>query len=588
MCGVFGYVGAETDVGETVLSALKTLEYRGYDSWGVAVAASTGMVVEKEPGRINGVHKAFPRTRSGIGHTRWATHGRVTAENAHPHVDEAGRIAVVHNGIIENHAPLRAELLARGHSFSSETDSEVVVHLVEEALERGDSLARAVASVFERLEGYNAVVVLDRTSDQFAAAKRVSPLVIGRGATSSTIASDAVAMHGHADELIYLDDEQLAVLTANGIEVLDRASLAPSSPYVVPIQAADSDIELGPHPHFMAKEMSEQPRSLRRLAQEARDEIKALAAAVRGADRVLLVGCGTAANAALAGSYIFSSICGREASLVPASEFRYRSAFLDERTLVIAISQSGETIDVLEAVHEAQRRGAQVAAIVNTPNSSLDRLVRTSVHLRAGVEQCVLATKSYTAMLATLLLTACELSGDWNAGAHAVTHAADTIEAMLSGNLPDQLRELGAYVASREHMFPIGRGVHYASALEAALKIKEVSYVHAEGFAAGELKHGVIALIEPGTPCLVFAATGETRTDVLTGAAELRSRGGYMIGVGSESDPAFDAFVRVPESGIANVIVEALPGQLLGYFAALARGNDPDRPRNLAKSVTVK
>jgi glucosamine--fructose-6-phosphate aminotransferase (isomerizing) len=588
MCGVFGYVGAETDVGATVLAALKTLEYRGYDSWGVAVATQDDMLVDKEPGRINGTQRNFPEARSGIGHTRWATHGGVTAQNAHPHVDEDGRIAVVHNGIIENYATLKAGLLERGHTFASETDSEVVVHLVEEALDRGESLEQAVSSVFEMLEGYNAVVVLDRASEKFAAAKRVSPLVIGRGANASTIASDAVAMHGHADELIYLDDEQLAILTATGIDVLDRASLAPSTPFVVPIHAADNDIDLGSHPHFMAKEMSEQPRALRRLVLEGHDEITALANAVRDAQRVLLVGCGTAANAALAGSYIFSDISGREVNLVPASEFRYRSAFLDERTLVIAISQSGETIDVLEAVHEAQKRGARVAAIVNTPNSSLDRLVDTAVHLRSGVEQCVLATKSYTAMLATLILTACELNGSWDAGAQAITRAADTIEAMLASDIVPQIQELAGYVAPREHMFPIGRGVHYASALEAALKIKEVSYVHAEGFAAGELKHGVIALIEPGTPCLVFAASDVTRTDVLSGAAELRSRGGYMIGVGSEPNDAFDAFITVPESGIANVIVEALPGQLLGYYTALARGNDPDRPRNLAKSVTVK
>lgn len=588
MCGVFGYVGTETDVGATILTALKTLEYRGYDSWGVAVSGQDAMVLDKEPGRINGRHKGFPRSRSGIGHTRWATHGGVTAANAHPHVDEAGRIAVVHNGIIENYVTLKNDLLDRGHVFASDTDSEVVVHLVEEALDGGSSLAQAVAAVFEMLEGYNAVVVLERSTEQFAAAKRVSPLVIGRGTSASTIASDAVAMHGHADELIYLEDDQIAILSATGIDVLDRVTLEPSSAYVVPIHEADNDVDLGSHPHFMAKEMSEQPRSLRRLVQEAHNEIKALAAAAIAADRILLVGCGTAANAALAGSYIFSDLCGREANLVPASEFRYRSSFLDERTLVIAISQSGETIDVIEAVHDALKRGAQVAAIVNTPNSTLDRLVDTSVHLRSGVEQCVLATKSYTAMLATLLLTACEMNDSWDAGAYAVARAADTIESLLASELPMQLRDLGGYVASREHMFPIGRGVHFASSLEAALKIKEVSYVHAEGFAAGELKHGVIALIEPGTPCLVFAATDLTRTDVLSGAAELSSRGAFMIGVGSESDPSFDAFVNVPECGMANVIVEALPGQLLGYYAALARGNDPDRPRNLAKSVTVK
>ncbi|MFT4037463.1 MAG: glutamine--fructose-6-phosphate transaminase (isomerizing) [Thermomicrobiales bacterium] len=588
MCGVFGYVGVESNVGEMVLTALKTLEYRGYDSWGVAVSGPDQILLDKEPGRINGRHREFPPARSGIGHTRWATHGGVTAKNAHPHIDEAARIAVVHNGIIENYTVLKAELLARGHVFTSETDSEVVVHLVEEALERGDSLAAAVSSVFEMLEGYNAVVVLDREQDAFAAAKRVSPLVLGRGPHASTIASDAVAMHGHADELIYLEDDQLAVLSAAGIEVLDRATLQPATAFVTPIHEADNDIDLGIHPHFMAKEMSEQPRTLRRLVREARSEIQALAAACNDAERILFVGCGTAANAALAGAYLFSDICGREANLVPASEFRYRSAFLDERTLVVAISQSGETIDVLEAMHEAKRRGARIAAIVNTPNSSLDRLVDVSVHLRSGVEQCVLATKSYTAMLATLLMTACEMTGEWERGAVSVSSAADTIQTLLDSDLPAQLQELGGYVASREHMFPIGRGIHYASALEAALKIKEVSYVHAEGFAAGELKHGVIALIEPGTPCLVFAPDDMTRTDVLSGAAELRSRGGFMIGLGSASDPSFDVFIEAPESGIANVIVEALPGQLLGYYAALARGNDPDRPRNLAKSVTVK
>lgn len=588
VCGVFGYVGAESDVGGAIVVALKTLEYRGYDSWGLAVATADGLLVDKEVGRLNGRPKVYPPARAGIGHTRWATHGGVTAANAHPHVDESRRIAVVHNGIIENHADLKAGLIVRGHQFSSETDSEVVVHLVEEELAAEGDLRAATANVFGLLEGYNAIVVLDRLTDTFVATKRVSPLVIGRGAAGSAIASDAVAMHGHADELIYLDDDQLAVLTASGTEVFDRATLRPVEPFRVPMAAPDGEVALGTHAHFMAKEMSEQPATLRRLVAEGQHEIEALAAAAKAAERIMFVGCGSAANAALAGTYLFSKLCGRDASLVPASEFRYRSGTLDARTLVVAISQSGETIDVLEAMGEARLRGAPLAAIVNTPNSSLDRMVQTRVLLRSGVEQCVLATKSYTAMLATLLLTACKLAGDASSGIAAIHRAADAIEQELSNETMAHIGAIGSLIARSSHLFVIGRGVHYASALEAALKIKEVSYVHAEGFAAGELKHGVIALIEPGRPCLVFAPDDETRTDVLSGAAELKSRGGQIIGVGSTNDAIFDEFIRLQDAGLGNALVEALPGQLLGYSAALARGNDPDRPRNLAKSVTVK
>lgn len=587
MCGVFGYVGAETDLGGTILTALKTLEYRGYDSWGIALAGGDALVVDKSPGRINGHRSDYPVARIGIGHTRWATHGGVTQLNAHPHIDEERRLAVVHNGIIENHQELKAELLTRGHHFVSQTDSEVVVHLVEEGLQDGHALAETVNAVFRRLDGYNAIVVFDRLTDQIVAIKRVSPLVAGRGVAGSIIASDAIAMHGHAEELIYLEDDQLAILEPDSISLLDSATLQPLPLHVVAMHDVE-DVTLGQFPHFMIKEISEQPATLRRLLTESRPEIDALASAVMDSDRVLLVGCGTAANAALAGVYLFSEIAGRDVNVIPASEFRYRTGYLDAKTLVIAISQSGETIDVLEAMRAAQQAGSRTAAIVNTPNSSLDRMVDVSVHLRSGVEQCVLATKSYTAMLATLLLTACQTRNRWDDGAVAVARAASAIETMLVDDTPAQLRELGAAIALQDHLFPIGRGVHFASSLEAALKVKEVSYVHAEGFAAGELKHGVIALIEQGTPCLVFAPSDQTRVDVLSGAAELKSRGGYIIGVGSDHSEVFDAFIRVPDVGFANSIAEAVPGQFLGYFAALARGYDPDRPRNLAKSVTVK
>lgn len=588
MCGVFGYVGQKTDVGDSVLTALKTLEYRGYDSWGLAIAVDGALLVEKDVGRLNGHRYVFPPSTLGLGHTRWATHGGVTVANAHPHLDCGARIAVVHNGIIENHLRLRAELVERGHRFVSETDSEVVVHLAEERLNAGQGLAEAIAEIVDLLEGFNAIVAIDRATRTMAAAKRTSPLVVGRGAGGSTVASDPLALRPHADELVFLEDDQIAVATPEGLQVRNRISHAIVVPTVVAMQETSGDPGLGNHPDFFSKEVSEQPETLRRIVAEARSEIEAMAEAVSDAERVILVGCGTALNAALAGAYFFSEISGRDVSAVSASEFRYRSHHLDSRTLIVALSQSGETVDVLEAITHARSNGARVVAIVNSANSTLDRSVDVRVLLRAGIEQCVLATKSYTAKLATLLLTAHVLADRWDDGASEVVSAADAIASQLVDGTRSRIESIGNRFAGADHLFVIGRGVHFPSALEAALKIKEVSYIHAEAFASGELKHGVIALVTDGTPCLVFAPNDITRVDIISGATELRSRGGTIIGVGSQSDPVFDEFIPIPKVGRATPIVEALPGQLLGYFAALARGNNPDRPRNLAKSVTVK
>jgi glucosamine--fructose-6-phosphate aminotransferase (isomerizing) len=588
MCGVFGYVGQSSNVGATVMTALKALEYRGYDSWGLALATADGLIVNKEVGRINGHMSAFPDSPMGLGHTRWATHGGVTRQNAHPHTDCMGRVAVVHNGIIENHASLKEHLVQRGHEFRSETDSEVVAHLVEDELFGSRSLAQAVAEVFRRLQGHNAIVVMDAASGALAAAKRTSPLVIGLGARGSTIASDAFALRGHADRVIHLEDQQLAILQADSATVLDCHTLLPSDVVEVAADPIRAEVGLGVYPDYLSKEVAEQPDVLRRFVAASGHDVARLSAEMRAANRVVLTGCGTAGNAALAGAYLLSDICGIDAAFVPASEFRYRMGRLGEADLVVALSQSGETLDVLEATTDARRRGARLAAIVNAPNSSLERRVDTRLLLDAGVEQCVLATKSYTAMLAALLLAAYDLAGRRPEGAVAIGLAADAIAHLLGSDVRRRIMDIGNRLARHNHLFVVGRGVHYPSALEAALKIKEVSYVHAEGFAAGELKHGVIALIEPGTPCLVFAPDDETRTDMISGASELRSRGGHIIGVGSTNDPVFDEFIPTAPACHATPIVEAVPGQLLGYAAALARGHDPDRPRNLAKSVTVK
>jgi glucosamine--fructose-6-phosphate aminotransferase (isomerizing) len=588
MCGVFGYIGERTDLAADLLRGLQTLEYRGYDSWGIALAAGDLIDVTKQTGRIVGrSHEAEP-TDMGFGHTRWATHGGVTEPNAHPHLDCSGRVAVIHNGIIENHRALRNELLDRGHRFTSETDSEVVAHLIEDRLAAGDGLPAALSAVFSLLQGYNAIVVMDVATREMAATKRVSPLVAGVSAGGCYIASDALALRPHVDGVIYLEDHQLLRMSREGISLFERETLEPipTNPVALHFEAVDSS--LGAYPHFMAKEMAEQPGVIRRLIATGREQIEALAAAMRAANQIVLLGCGTAANAAMTGRYLLSQVAGMPSQVVAGSEFALVEPFIDERTFVIALSQSGETVDVIEGMLAARAAGAQLGALVNVPNSTLDRMVDLRVHLGAGAEQCVLATKSYTAKVTALLLAAHAVAGTIDRGITLAGLAADGLEAMLEDRAADPVREVAHHITAASSLFVIGRGLSFPSALEAALKIKEVSYIHAEGFAAGELKHGVIALIEPGTPCMVYAPADATRADVLSGAMELKSRGGYIIGVGSEPDPVFDVFIAAPDVAEAFPIVAALPAQMLGYHAALLRGNDPDRPRNLAKSVTVK
>jgi glucosamine--fructose-6-phosphate aminotransferase (isomerizing) len=406
-----------------------------------------------------------------------------------------------------------------------------------------------------------------------------------------TIASDAVALAGAADRVLYLEDHQLVRLGRDGVNLFDARTMEPLAASFVPLELDGAGADLGRFPHYMAKEIAEQPDVLERLLADGLDQIRELAVAIEASYGTFLVGCGTASYAALSGAYLFSRIARRHVNFVVGSEFKYHEHFLTDRSLVVALSQSGETADVIDAMLAARRRGARLGALVNARRSSLDRLVDLRVHLRAGPERCVLSTKAYTAKVATLLLLAHELAGTPEQGADLIQRAAEARRELLDERWLDQVRWIARQIAPAEHLFIIGRGLAYPTALEAALKIKEVSYIHAEGFAAGELKHGVIALVQDGTPCIVYAPNDETRADVLSGAAELKSlksRGGYIIGIGPCPDPVFDVHLAVPDMEDASPIVNALPAQVLGYEVALLRGNDPDKPRNLAKSVTVK
>ncbi|MFN8524284.1 MAG: glutamine--fructose-6-phosphate transaminase (isomerizing) [Chloroflexota bacterium] len=592
MCGIFGYVGARNDAPDLVLKGLKKLEYRGYDSWGIAVKQDGGIQIEKRVGKIGDAKTTLPHSSTGLGHTRWATHGGVTDVNAHPHLDCTGRLALIHNGIVNNYRELRHDLQARGHTFHSETDTEAVAHLIEEELAGGPDSPRglvdATMSAFRRLDGLNAIAVLDVASGNLAAAKSGSPLTLGWSDSGSMLASDYSALLEHTRRMTFLDEQQAALLTPEGIEVYDVASGERIAPEITEVAWEAEAAELHGYPDFMTKEIHEQPAVLRKIARDLAEPSRELARMIEAADDVHLVGCGTAAHAAIAGQYLLARVARKRASYANGSEFRYAEQFLGPGSLVIAFSQSGETIDVIDSVREAKRRGATLAALVNVEGSTLYRMADKAILLGAGPERCVLATKSFTAKVAVMLQVAHALAGDLPEAGTAIERAADEIEALLADWRRDMTRQIAESIYRQEHLYVIGRGPSYPMALEAALKIKEVSYLHAEGFAGGELKHGVIALIEPGTPCVVLAPNDETRDDILSGAMEVKARGGRIIGIGPTNDPAFDLHIPVADVGEATGLVQAVPAQLLGYYLALLRGHDPDKPRNLAKSVTVK
>jgi glutamine---fructose-6-phosphate transaminase (isomerizing) len=588
MCGIFGYVGQPADVGKMVLKALKRLEYRGYDSWGVATRENGHVNVSKKAGKIGEAMVNMPSSVIGFGHTRWATHGTVSDTNAHPHLDERGRLAVIHNGIIENFRELRDELLARGHAFISDTDTEVMVHLVEEGIAGGKTLVDAVRAAFARLHGLNAVIVMDVSQNELVAVKTISPLIVGLGRGANYVASDTTALVEYTREVVYLEDNQVAVLRPDEVVLLDLHTGAPLPLRRERVDWDAGDVGLGKFPDFMSKEMAEQGRVVRQIASTYGPQARQLADLIWESYGTFLVGCGTASYAALTGMYLFSRIARRHVNAVLGSEFKYQEHFLTNRSLALALSQSGETADIIEAMVTSRARGAKIGALCNVRGSTLDRMADFSVLLGAGPEQCVLSTKAYVAKLAMLTLTAHTLAGSPEIGRDVLLRAADELDRFLLRGGSDQMRAVAERIVAADDIYIIGRGLNYPTALEAALKIKEVSYAHAEGFAGGELKHGVIALLSEGVPCLVFAPNDETRDDILSGAMEMKSRGGLMIGIGPKNDPVFDIHIPVADVGDASPIVNVLPAQLLGYHLAKLRGYDPDKPRNLAKSVTVK
>lgn len=587
MCGIFGYVGSQNNAAAAVLAGLKLLEYRGYDSWGIAVKKDKKLVVDKHVGKIGNATTSLPKSVLGIGHTRWATHGGVTVKNAHPHLDCNQELAVVHNGIVENYTELKAELLKKGHTFVSETDTEVISHLIEEYLKK-EGFASAVRDTFNRLNGLNAIVVAYAPSQEVIAAKTGSPLVVGMNDDGYYVASDASGIIKHTNKMIFLEDNQMVILGKK----IQLIKLPGGTVLKAAFQKVDWKFEesvKGKYDHYFLKEMYEEPQVIKNIALNYDSETRKFANLVDNAFGTFMLACGTASHAAMVATYLFSNKAKKHVNFAIGSEFNYLEDYITKGTLVIPISQSGESVDVIQPVVSAQKKGATIAAIVNVLGSTLYRQADHSILLNCGVEKCVVATKSFIAMISLVLLITYTLAKRQHEGKNLLLDAAKDVEKILRKDSIKEIKRIANILAHSSHVYVIGRGASYPIALEVALKIKESSYVHAEGFAGGELKHGVIALIEKGSPCIVLAPNDETYSDIISNAQEIKARGGYIIGIGPINNSVFDEFLETADLQDATMIPQVVTAQLLAYNLALKRGvADPDKPRNLAKSVTVK
>ena len=611
MCGIVGYAGNQQAL-PILLEGLRRLEYRGYDSAGVAVLDGGELQVVRKAGKLEALEQALGSDNalpglSGIGHTRWATHGQPTDRNAHPHLDCSGRVAVIHNGIIENFFTLRAQLEAEGHRFASQTDTECVAHLVESALAQGLAFPDAVRTALKRLEGSFALAVLHQDDPGVVVgAKRDLPLVAGKADGENFVASDFAAFLDHTKDGVILEDDQVVVVTPERLDVTDLDG-NPVAPYEHHVDWDLSAAEKGGYEHFMLKEMHEQPLAIKQTLEGRTDpagrllldELRMSEDELREVDKVFVVACGTAYHSGLVAKYAIEHWTRLPVEIEIASEFRYRDPVLDRNTLVIAISQSGETADTLGAVRYARRQRARVLTVCNTVGASIPRESDAVLYTRAGPEVCVAATKTFATQLAAMYLVALYLAqvrgtmftDEVASVVRELEQVPDKVGLCLERS--DQVRKVAeAYKDARDWLF-LGRHVGYPMALEGALKLKEISYLHAEGYPAAELKHGPIALIEDGTPVVVVHPSSHVYAKMLTNIQEVAARGAAIIAIAEDGDREVAAHathvLRVPATAqLLSPLVCLIPLQLLSYHVAVARGCPIDKPRNLAKSVTVE
>lgn len=606
MCGIVGYVG-HGDTKEIILHGLKTLEYRGYDSSGIALMSDGEILVEKKAGRIENLEESMKgknfSSEIGIGHTRWATHGVPSDRNSHPHYSMDKSVAVVHNGIIENYQVLRKELEEKGYIFSSDTDTEVISQLIQDMY--NGNILDTVSKVVKKLEGSYAVGVLHKNHpDELICAREHSPLVIGIGEKENFIASDISALLKYTKDVYYLEDGDIAVLKAGSIEIFDRDE----KPVTREKKYIEWNLEQATkcgYPHFMLKEIFEQPQAVKETFEKrvhnGRVDFSDVLnyEDIKNINKIYIVACGTAYHAGLQGQFALQKIAKLDSIADIASEFRYNDPFIDEKTMVIFVSQSGETSDTLAALKEAKSKGALTIAVTNVVGSTISREAHKIIYTMAGPEIAVASTKAYTTQVTIFYLFALYMAElrkviskeKYEEYLSEIKNMPEKIQNILDNC--EEIKTAAEYFKDRTNGFFIGRGLDYKVAVEASLKIKEVSYVHTEAFASGELKHGTIALIEEGTPVVVIATQKNLIDKSVSNIKEVKARGAYIITVGFDDEENLknvsDNFIGIPEcNDMFSGFLSIVPLQLLAYYTSDAKGIDVDKPRNLAKSVTVE
>ncbi len=567
-------------------------------SAGICLSLKNDLFLIKKVGKIDNLIEEVKKikknkdltSQAGIGHTRWATHGKVTEINAHPHFSCDKEIYVVHNGIIENYEKIKKDLIKLGHGFVSETDTEIIPHLIEEYRKKL-TFEKACLKAFKELKGLFACVVLDSKTQEIIGARNGSPLVMGVGKNGLFLASDIPAFLDKTNKVILINDLEMVYFKNDGSFVIKNyISNQEIKRKPIIVNWTKEEAEKGSYPHFMLKEIMEAPEAISRALLQQEQKIKRAINLIKNKRRIIFVGCGTAGHACLYGKYLFSKLLKKETDFIPASEFNHFIDSFDKKTLVIAISQSGETIDVIEAVKKAKEKKVKVLALVNVMGSTLTRISDEVLMINAGPEKCVLATKSYLAQITLLIYLVFYILNQKSTIKKEIQKISLLLKKILEdNNFMKEIKEIANLLKNKDHLYIIGRGLSYPTALETALKIKEGAYLHAEAFAGGELKHGVIALIEKDTPCFIHFAKDEEETNTLINAMELKSRGAYLIGFGYFKPKDFDKVVILPQvNEIFSPLINILPIYLISYHLSILKSFDPDKPRNLAKSVTVK
>jgi len=579
MCGIIAYAG-KNDAFERIINGLNKLEYRGYDSAGYCIIDLTGNLLQNKASSINDLIQINFPTYIGIGHTRWATHGDSKLENAHPFLDCKREIAIAHNGIISNYNQLRKRLAS--HKFESDTDSEVIVHLLEDYIAECPNEEEAFIRTCKDLQGTFAIVALFK--DKIMGVRHFSPLVAGIDEDGIFIASDVPSFLDYTKNVIYLEDKEIFIGLKNGSwRVLDF-----SGNYLIKqtesISYESNSISKNNFDYFLLKEIYDQSNLIKLYNKSTTADFKMAGEIIKNSCDIFLIGCGSSYNAALAGKYLLGEISNIYSHINIASEFNNNLKFLTDCSLIIALSQSGETADILEAINNGKLHNSKILGITNIEGSTLSRLSDYILKLNAGLELSVLATKTYTSEIIQLYLLSCYLGRDFTRGIKAVKELYLDVYNLTSHNTRLKMQELSRLLENCTDIYLIGRGLEYTTALEGALKIKEVSYIHAEAFAGGELKHGSLALIEKNTPCIALIGKDDR---IFNNIAEIKTRGGFIIGIGEQYSKLFDIWIKVKDAGYLNPVLQIIPLQILAYELAILKNLNPDKPRNLAKCVTV-